>query len=108
MTNENQKPEATNPDAQSGLSSASLLAAVLEWMHDDYHSNATESDTTKTLGLDSLDHVEIAMHVEETLQQDIPEEWLERLTADSTLKEWADEVAKHLKAANDKLNHGGE
>ena len=25
MTNKNQKPEATNPDAQSGLSSASLL-----------------------------------------------------------------------------------
>ena len=25
MINENQKPEATNPDAQSGLSSASLL-----------------------------------------------------------------------------------
>ena len=30
MTDENQKPEATNPDAQSGLSSASLLGRIRE------------------------------------------------------------------------------
>lgn len=30
MTNENQKPETTNPDAQSGLSSASLLDGTCE------------------------------------------------------------------------------
>src|ERR1035441_10501822 len=30
MTTENQKPEATNPDAQSGLSSASLLACAVQ------------------------------------------------------------------------------
>ena len=31
MIPENQKPEATNPDAQSGLSSASLLGRTVEW-----------------------------------------------------------------------------
>ena len=36
MTNENQKPEATNPDAQSGVSSASLLG-VMESLGTRFH-----------------------------------------------------------------------
>ena len=97
----NQKPFMNEPKATTPAGSGELLSAVLEWIHDVISQGATVNDTTRTLGLDSLDHVEIAMHVEETLQRDIPDEWLEPLTADSTIKEWADEVAKHLKAFND-------
>lgn len=86
---------ALKPDAPAELSCPDLLAAVLEWIHANYSESATENDTTETLGLDSLDHVDIAMHVEEKICRDIPEEWVERLNEKSTLKEWAAEVAKH-------------
>ena len=92
MKNQN---ATTKPKTPAELSCTELLAAILEWIQANHSESATENDTTETLGLDSLDHVEIAMHVEEKISRDIPEEWLERLTAKSTLKEWAEEVAKH-------------
>jgi acyl carrier protein len=72
--NMSNKKRATKLKEHPASSSNDLLAAVLEWLHDDYHANATESDTTRTLGLDSLDHVEIAMHVEDVINRDIPDE----------------------------------
>jgi len=92
MKNQDATP---NPKMPTELSCTELLTAVLEWIHENHSESATENDTTETLGLDSLDHVEIAMHVEEQICRDIPEEWIERLNEKSTLKEWAAEVAKH-------------
>lgn len=92
MENQNATPK---PQPTSDLSCTDLLAAVLEWIHANHSESATENDTPETLSLDSLDHVEIAMHVEEKICRDIPDEWIERLNEKNTLKEWAVEVAKH-------------
>jgi acyl carrier protein len=92
MKNQDATPKPKTP---AELSCTELLAAVLEWIHANHSESAAENDTTETLGLDSLDHVEIAIHVKEKTFRDIPDEWLERLNEKSTLKEWASEVAKH-------------
>lgn len=88
------KSESEKADG-GAVASSELLAAILEWIQANHSESATEDDTTESLGLDSLDHMEIAIHLEEKICQDIPEVWLARLTEKSTLKEWADEVAKH-------------
>lgn len=84
---------STNPHTPT---SKELTAAILDWLHNSHFEDATESDTSCTLCLDSLDHTEIVMHIEETIGRDIPDSWLEILNEKSTIKQWAEEVAKKL------------
>ena len=75
--------------------SAKILAAGLQWLRDAGMTHATAHSTMQTLGLDSLDMMELLMGVEDGCDIDITDAALE-LNDNATMQQWAEAASKNL------------
>lgn len=71
-----------------------ILKSAIDWLKDNQCVDATPDTTARELDLDSLDVVEMVLHVEETFQLEIKESL--EMKPDDTLRDWAERAAKEL------------
>lgn len=54
-----------------------IIKAVCEYLNEQHEMSADENTPLDTCGLDSLDIVDLAMHVEAAVAIVIPDEWID-------------------------------
>lgn len=78
------------------MSAQEIEKHMMEWVRSCQGSLATAGETPVNAGMDSLDAVELVVHLEEKIDHDIPDEWIVDGLEKKTFRELSELLAKKL------------